>query len=272
MRLLQCLFPWRRPQQQKWIDVLVDIDDTLVYAGDGILYAPELLCSYHFAHGALEFLIALDRIPGVRIGFYSCGAKARNETLIQLISASIKSSGHTLTHGFVVFSVSDRMYGKKRLADLRDGIDLSRAILVDDAGVNIEAGEEANLLKVYANKSFSCTCTHAQEVYQARLANNLVRALGIILKSIKLSKLSVNSMSVVQALQSLQWDGDKYLHDPSNEEEIYKLGLQAMQEVQPDFQLAMVSCATHPWAALQANDETLFPQERTSVINSRFNC
>ncbi|MCO5604389.1 hypothetical protein L7F22_058554 [Adiantum nelumboides] len=271
MHLLKCLSSRRRRQQQR-IDVLVDIDDTLVYAGDGTLTAPELMCSYRLAHGALEFLIALDRIPGVRIGFYSCGAKLRNESLIQLISASIARRGHSLTQNFAVFSVPARMYGKKRLAGLRDGIHLSRAILIDDAGLNIEAGEEANLLKVYANRCFSSALTHAHEVYRARLANNLVRALGIILKSIELSKLSEESMSVVEALKSLQWDGEKYLHESSNAEEIYRLGLQAMQDVLPDFRLAMDNSALYPWAALQASEETLFPQELNSIIHDHIEC
>ncbi|MCO5578242.1 hypothetical protein L7F22_032081 [Adiantum nelumboides] len=270
MHLLKCLFSRRRQQQQR-IDVLVDIDDTLVYAGDGILTAPELV----FVPPCPWSPRVLDRPRqnnSVRIGFHSCGAKLRNESLIQLISVSIASRGHSLTQNFAVFSVPARMYGKKRLAGLRDGIHLSRAILIDDAGLNIEAGEEANLLKVYANRCFSSALTHAHEVYRAPLANNLVHALGIILKSIELSKLSDKSMSVVEALKSLQWDGGKYLHESSNAEEIYRLGLQAMQDVQPDFRLTMDNSALYPWAALQASEETLFPQELNSIIHDHIEC
>eukprot|EP00250_Pteridium_aquilinum_P028944 c3815_g1_i1 orf=209-1042(+) len=270
MCLVIPLWGWCRKKEkdaEALVDVLVDIDATLVYpAGGGPLKleAASLDATYSLAHGALEFLAALDALGTIRLGLYSCGSKARNRRLAKALVREIHRQGYTFRQKLEAFSVPDGMHGKKMLKGLRRGLDLDRAILVDDNGHNVQPGEESNLLKIYKIDCHSRDLMDAHKLYRARLCNNLVRALGMIVKSIDVSKASGGSTTVVQALHSLQWDSDNmYLHELSNTKDLYQCGLQAMQAAKPDFSLAYA--ATYPWSSCQ-QDDNIFQRRQDLII------
>ncbi|KAI5077127.1 hypothetical protein GOP47_0006951 [Adiantum capillus-veneris] len=266
------------------MDVLVDIDATLVYpAGGGppvddSVQAP-LLNRYSLAHGALEFLAALDcythdqesaeKSPiRMRGGLYSCGRHARNCSLAKaLVEAIHKRLGYHFTQKLEAFSVPNGNCGKKILRGLRRGLDLHRTILVDDGGRNVHPGEESNLLKIYDFASHSHDLTYAHKLYRARLSNNLVRALGMIIMSVTASNASDGTATVVEALHNLQWDSDNmYHHGSSNAKAIYDQGLKAMQALNPGLCLAYPT--TSPWSLIcsEAEEAAVFPRCQDLII------
>lgn len=233
------------------IDIVLDIDDTLVFidfdnSPDFFVLNPKLNTQipYSTTHGAIEFLQALASIPDVRISFFSCGEKWRNESLVpqMILKAAPNALSHTIFGSFLravglfqltlpskfryeLLSKEKVNYsGRKDLRKVRKGIQLDRTILIDDRDTSYQ-GQEKNLLKLQSGgcRTRKATCIKTCKINDLvqdspekgnlpcfdeyfKVQNNLFRALGLILLTIRTfnEHKDGNSSSLIDCLSTMQ--------------------------------------------------------------------
>jgi hypothetical protein len=121
---------------------------------------------------------------------------------------------------------------EKDLSLVRDDIDFNRTIIVDDHD-QLPNDQKKNLLKLYEGLG-DHNYHNREEAF--RVNNNLIRALGLILKT--LGQYEAEGESMRDMLYHLQWTSDgEYLDEELNSEDIYSLGLEAMKEINPAIKL-----------------------------------
>lgn len=225
------------------IHVVLDLDGTLIYSFPSSekiklnVRNPSLGVDIPigFAPGTTEFLMALSNIPEVKISFFSAGERWRNLIIIKHLMAPNLQWRHFGTYRILSKTDLDN-YECKDLKKITRNIDLSRTIMVDDMDRVLEY-QKGNLLKIYpglAPSTFSNRCRD-ENVSKSlfRIRNNLVRALGLILMALDISKLT--GSTIQESIYDLQWDSDgNYLHDSTNTPEVYNLGLSEMKKYNPD--------------------------------------
>lgn len=245
------------------IDIVLDLDGTLIYAfpksnPDVSALNPNLgiQVPFGYAHGTIEFIQCIQSIPNIRLSFYSSGDKWRNESVVYKIMNEVKKPSflnywwrsyrsypsylsYRSYRSYRILSKEDlTSLGEKDLTRIRPGINIDRTILIDDIGI-VPTNQKSNVLKLYPGLGSDGGCMNNKD--SNRLKNNLVRALGMILKIIELDQYSPKlngSLNIRQLLWQLQWDSNEcYRDDETNADDIYGLGLSEMRKFNSKFTL-----------------------------------
>jgi len=234
--------------QQPKLNVVLDLDNTLVMnvpaaSGAESIDLGSVLGRYELIHGTTEFLVALSRLPGVQISFFSAGQEQRNLLLINemmdlvwakhavLILPKVYSRGHLFQ-----FDPDDpgalSQFGKKDLSVLGSSIDLSRTILVDDSPRWIMPGQEYNWVGVHpAHPHMKTNRTNA-----FRAKNKLIPALGFI--AFALEQATLLNVPPVESLRLLN-PRNPFCPPPVVFSSNYlERGLREIRKVEPTFMLA----------------------------------
>lgn len=205
------------------IDVAIDLDGLLFVdtnqgsrEGDVITVKGKKV---RIAEGAREFLASLAADPRLRLSFYSANDGERNkEGLRQIILPGGKSALDIV--GGRVYARDEMVPGPsgdvKDLTRVAKGVDLSRAILIDDQTRYSAPGQEKNLLLAW----------HAD--HHSRLA----RTLGFLDRV--LAESEKTGLSPVEVLDSLQWElkeGKWRFRPDSLGDEAVRRGLERMKKV-----------------------------------------
>lgn len=151
----------------KPIDIVFDLDWTLVYTAN-----PESVqadhrdiiefesVSYRLSDYTVEVLAYLVQDPRFRVSIFSGGSKKRNEKILEVIEQKIRQRSGIIGGGslfYKVLSLQDlrtrlqpdgqrfaQKFGKPLQAI--EGVDLERAVLIDDVRAFAEKGQGENLL------------------------------------------------------------------------------------------------------------------------------
>lgn len=226
---------------QENLNIAIDLDGTLVYhhahmQNDAII----LGIPYGFAHGAVELLAALHEMKAT-LTFYSAGSHDRNTFLIsRLIQEVEKKAGRKISEYTILSRDLIPIEGTKNLNLLVSrNLDLNRTILIDDNPTVAYENQRRNLLRLDFDmmdimQTPENPCSEPDQIEQIQLKNNLVRATGLLLKAIEVAQ--HKKIHLVDALSDLQWE-ERYLHEETHDKSIYRLGLTALREINPDFQL-----------------------------------
>lgn len=208
------------------VDVVVDIDGILFVDTNQGSRPNDVITVFgkkvRIAEGAREFLAALAADPRVRISFYSANFGERNKDGLKQI---VLPDGKTALEiaGGRVYSKDDMVRGPqgdvKDLTRVAKGVNLSRAILIDDQIRYSAPGQERNLLLAW----------HAD--HHTRLA----RALGLLDKVLTESERA--GTSPVDVLDALQWqvDGKWQMRETALGEDALKDGHAKMRKANPDY-------------------------------------
>lgn len=241
-----------RHREEHRVEIVFDLDGTLIQK-DSAGHREERkeedqitvrLIPFRLAHGAREMISVLARTHGVHLSFFSGGMKWRNTGFLEQLIPQISKNVHRRIP-YHVFSKEDLARDEKKdLHVLGEKVELDWSVLIDDSVGYVDPSQQNNHLRIYPEPSESM---QASERDTARLENNLVRALGLVLLAFDLSR--ERGVSLVEALTSFQWKDSEYQHEFTNRREIYQRGLQAMKEVNPSFELwtGTASRPVYPW-------------------------
>ena len=199
---------------------------------------------YFIAPGTAEALFAIQEVLGMELSFFSRGVEERNKILLgeipilpgvnalQFAGERLFSRQHLVDSRdfFTVFVPKSIFAGreKKNLSVLGDN-DLGNTVLVDDHFKYSQKGEEKNLLKVFGGTNFT---NLADEIEQGapidqvaqREMGKLVRVVGLL--ALAQEKAKREGVTLTDALEEIQWDGDHYRVGETHSEVVYQRGNQ----------------------------------------------
>lgn len=204
--------------------------------------------TYHLTHGILDFIQALNTIPGVKTSFLKSNSDQHQaEAMVanRILQRIRVRTGIKLP--FRVYSENDiKVDGKLDLSKFSKSWDLEHTILISNGMTEVLPGQERNVLKLYRYDDFDTGAfTPSDLIHLIRSKMNLVRAMGLILDSFRLSELS--NWPLLSSLHHLQWYGTYYRHEFSNSSPIYRRGIEFLRKVNPDLNFLELTGLPNPF-------------------------
>lgn len=277
---------WARQQQP--IDIVIDLDWTLIYEITAVQYRsgdPDYFefegKYYRLSDGVREFITVLLRLPGVRISFFSGGPEARNDFILR---NTFLFDGRSLREvAFRALDLHDliRMDEapgdakfserfKKNLRLVAADLELDWSILIDDIEKFLVPGQEKNMLWLqrtldYVEDRRTISRANRHDKYsppdeRTRILerNKLAWALGMILTAYEHSR--ATGVSFREAVNAIQFEqnGERIDREQIGQEWLYEFGLKKMRIINPKMRYLPMSKAAMPTACRQLFMNTSF--------------
>lgn len=244
------------------IDIVFDLDWTLIYTSrpEDRSFEPENIVGYEgtiyrFSDHAVDVLLKLHQTPPFRVSIFSGGFTGRNKVVLDALYRRINARagpGHDF-RPFVVADndrlseVKDAPPGakfserfKKDMTTVIDGINLERALLVDDLVKFAASGQEPNLLwlqKTYEDLpdfhrirgTPDPKYTPKMRVAWALERNKLAWVLGTLLQAQDLARREgVSFLAAVHKLTRDPATDDPILRSKASQLELIRIGLRSL--------------------------------------------
>jgi len=239
------------------INIVFDIDDTIVAGYNAAATeseAPSLspasiarLTSFiqrnisidelHILYpGVIEFIQLIDKMPNVRISFFSAGLKERNHPLVErlLIMALGEQRYSEIKSNVIVCSKehweTHKGFQVKNLHSiLKDDEMLAWAVLIDDDLSRIRSDQIGNILRV--NGEFLSSFEDSGLAYSNFFKlNQMFYATGILFTALEMIETRPDIKTLSDALLHLQYDDVNASKDP-RKNPYWKMGLTATKNV-----------------------------------------
>ncbi len=200
---------------------------------------------YFLTPGTAETLFAVREVLGMELTFFSADREERNLSLLRNVPilpgvSALQYANNRLFSQDQLVNIREfgRTYHpensifagirKKTLGLVGDG-DLGNTVLIDDYFQYTRRGEEKNLLKVDGAPSFLSLVEEirkgaSKEEIADRETRKLVRVVGLL--ALAQERAKQDGVSLTEALQVIQWNGDAYRVGETHSEEVYEKGNQ----------------------------------------------